>query len=98
MKKITYRKLVRDKIPTIIKQAGKTYTCRILTDEDYLTFLDEKLNEELAEYQESKSMEELSPGSHPRNSHCARQFPGRNREHPQSKSTKPRRIRKADTA
>ena len=60
MKKIPYHKLVRDKIPTIIKQAGKTYTCRILTDEEYLTCLDEKLNEELAEYQESKSMEELA--------------------------------------
>ena len=60
MKKITYHKLVRDKIPDIIKQAGKNCTFTILSDEDYLKFLDKKLNEELAEYQESKSMEELT--------------------------------------
>jgi len=60
MKKITYHKLVRDKIPDIIKQAGKTCTFKTLSDEDYLELLDEKLNEELAEYQESKSMEELA--------------------------------------
>ena len=60
MKKITYHKLVRDKIPDIIRQAGKTCTCSVLSDEDYKKLLDEKLNEELAEYQESKSMEELA--------------------------------------
>jgi len=53
-------KLARDKIPDIIRQSGKDCTCSILSDEDYLKFLDEKLNEELAEYQESKSMEELA--------------------------------------
>ena len=60
MKKITYNKLVRDRIPEIIRQAGKTCICSVLTDEEYLRLLDEKLNEELAEYQESKSMEELA--------------------------------------
>lgn len=60
MKKIIYHKLVRDKIPVIIKQSGKTCVCSVLSDEEYLEFLDEKLNEELAEYQESKSMEELA--------------------------------------
>ena len=60
MKKITYHKLVRDRIPEIIEQDGKTCTCSVLDDEDYLKLLDEKLNEELAEYQESKSMEELA--------------------------------------
>ena len=60
MKKITYHKLVRDKIPDIIRQAGKTCTCSVLSDEDYKKLLDEKLNGELAEYQESKSMEELA--------------------------------------
>ena len=60
MKKNTYHKLVRDKIPDIIRQSGKDCTCSILSDEDYLKFLDEKLNEELEEYQESKSMEELA--------------------------------------
>ena len=60
MKKITYHKLVRDRIPEIIEQDGKTCTCSVLDDEDYLKLLDEKLNEELAEYQKSKSMEELA--------------------------------------
>lgn len=60
MKKITYHKLVRDRIPEIIEQSGKTCICSVLTDEEYLKLLDEKLNEELAEYQESKSIEELA--------------------------------------
>ena len=60
MKKITYHKLVRDRIPEIIEQSGKTCICSVLTDEEYLKLLDEKLDEELAEYQESKSMEELA--------------------------------------
>ena len=60
MKKIVYHKLVRDRIPEIIEADGKTCTCSVLSEEDYLRMLDEKLNEELAEYQESKSMEELA--------------------------------------
>lgn len=60
MKTIVYNKLVRDKIPEIIEKDGKTCTCSVLSDEEYLKKLDEKLGEELAEYQESKSMEELA--------------------------------------
>ena len=60
MRTIIYNKLVRDKIPEIIEKDGKTCTCSILSDEEYLKKLDEKLGEELAEYQESKSMEELA--------------------------------------
>ena len=60
MKTITYHKLVRDKIPEIIKQSGKQCVCSILSENDYLLLLDQKLNEELQEYQESKSMEELA--------------------------------------
>jgi len=55
-----YNKLVRDRIPEIIVQSGKRPAYSFLSDEDYLAKLDEKLNEELAEYQESKSMEELA--------------------------------------
>ena len=55
-----YHKLVRDRIPEIIMQSGKRPVYSILSGEAYLTKLDEKLNEELAEYQESKSMEELA--------------------------------------
>ncbi|MBR0340888.1 MAG: nucleoside triphosphate pyrophosphohydrolase [Oscillospiraceae bacterium] len=60
MKTITYHKLVRDKIPEIIEKAGKTCVWFTLSDEEYLKLLDEKLNEELAEYQESKDLEELA--------------------------------------
>ena len=55
-----YNKLVRDKIPEIIEMSGKTCTVETLTDEKYIAMLDVKLNEELAEYQESKSLEELA--------------------------------------
>ena len=55
-----YHKLVRDCIPDIIESDGKTCVCETLSDEDYIALLDQKLNEELAEYQESKSLEELA--------------------------------------
>ena len=55
-----YHKLVRDRIPEIIEQSGKTCTTCILSEEEYLAMLDEKLSEELAEYQQDKSMEELA--------------------------------------
>ena len=60
LKKNTYHKLVRDRIPEIIEASGKTCIWETLSDEAYLQLLDEKLNEELAEYQESKSLEELA--------------------------------------
>ena len=55
----TYHKLVRDRIPEIIESDGKICVCETLSDEDYISLLDQKLDEELAEYQESKSLEEL---------------------------------------
>ena len=53
-------KLVRDKIPQIIKADGKTPITRILNEEEYLRELDKKLNEEIAEYQADKSLEEMA--------------------------------------
>lgn len=55
-----YHKLVRDRIPQIIESTGKTCRTEVLDDETYLRFLDKKLEEELAEYQDSKSLEELA--------------------------------------
>lgn len=55
-----YNKLVRDRIPEIIESDGKRCTTEILPDDRYLQMLDVKLNEELAEYQESISLEELA--------------------------------------
>ena len=60
MKKTAYEKLVRDRIPSIIEADGKTCVSETLSDACYLEMLDAKLNEELAEYQESKSLEELA--------------------------------------
>ena len=55
-----HNKLVRDKIPEIIQKAGKTPVTHILSEEEYMTELDKKLNEECAEYQADKSIEELA--------------------------------------
>lgn len=53
-------KLVRDKIPQIIQADGKSPIIRTLSEEDYLQELDKKLNEEVAEYQADKSIEEMA--------------------------------------
>lgn len=53
-------KLVRDKIPEIIKNSGKTPITRIMDTDEYLKELDIKLNEEVAEYQADKSLEEMA--------------------------------------
>lgn len=53
-------KLVRDRIPDIIEADGKTCITEVLDQVTYLQMLDEKLTEELTEYQESNSMEELA--------------------------------------
>lgn len=53
-------KLVRDKIPQIIIADGKKPITRILDDEEYLEELDKKLDEEVAEYQADKSIEEMA--------------------------------------
>ena len=53
-------KLVRDKIPEIIRADGKVPVTRILSEGEYLQELDSKLNEEVAEYQNDKSIEEMA--------------------------------------
>lgn len=55
-----HNKLVRDKIPEIIEKSGKTPVTHTLSDEEYISELDKKLNEECAEYQADKSIEELA--------------------------------------
>ena len=59
MKK-TYYKLVRDRIPEIIASQGKTCRTQTLDDHAYQQMLEEKLQEELNEYLESKDLEELA--------------------------------------
>ena len=53
-------KLVRDKIPQIIVASGATPLTRILETEEYLSCLEAKLDEEVQEFHESKSPEELA--------------------------------------
>ena len=55
-----YNKLVRDKIPEMIRNNGETPNVRILSDEEYLLSLEQKLDEEVAEYHRDKNAEELA--------------------------------------
>ncbi len=59
-KHIVYNKLVRDNIPEIIEASGKTCVTEVLANDAYIQALDVKLSEELAEYQQGKSLEELA--------------------------------------
>lgn len=55
-----FYKLVRDKIPEIIKSQGKTCDYNILDDADYFDELKLKLEEEVHEYIENPCIEELA--------------------------------------
>lgn len=55
-----YNELVRDKIPEIIKADGKECKTHILSKDEYIAALETKLNEEVAEYQEDKNLEEMA--------------------------------------
>jgi predicted house-cleaning noncanonical NTP pyrophosphatase (MazG superfamily) len=55
-----YNKLVRDNIPKIIEETGGKAEIRILSDEEYRTFLEAKLDEEVGEYHRDKTAEELA--------------------------------------
>lgn len=55
-----YNKLVRDNIPQIIENSGKTCVTRVLNNDEYVNALNAKLQEELAEYLQSGEVEELA--------------------------------------
>ena len=55
-----HNKLVRDKIPQIIKESGKESLCRCLSTEEMNLYLEKKLTEEVEEYYYSRSLEELA--------------------------------------
>jgi predicted house-cleaning noncanonical NTP pyrophosphatase (MazG superfamily) len=55
-----HNKLVRDKIPEIIEDSRRRAVTRILPDEEYIAALETKLNEEVAEYQVDKNLEEMA--------------------------------------
>ncbi len=56
----SYKKLVRDKIPEIIQADGKQPITRILDEKEYMKELIRKLKEEVAEFEEKPSIEELA--------------------------------------
>ena len=59
-----HNKLVRDKIPQIIKESGKTPVTKILNEKEYITELRKKSQEELQEYltaeTDQEALEELA--------------------------------------
>lgn len=55
-----YNKLVRDKIPEIIKSRGSTPFTHIASEEEYSKKLREKLTEEVNEFLEEPNKEELA--------------------------------------
>ena len=55
-----YNKLVRDRIPEIIKESGKEYEIEIVNGVEKQEFLEKKLLEEVNEYMEDKNLEELA--------------------------------------
>ena len=60
-KKRIYNKLVRDSIPEQIEKSGDICIHCVLEDEDEYRFaLDEKLDEEIVDYQITKDISELS--------------------------------------
>jgi len=55
-----YNKLVRDNIPELLDSKGISYEKRIASIEEYKEELIKKLDEEINEFMESKSIEELA--------------------------------------
>lgn len=55
-----YNKLVRDRIPEIIKQKGKVPITHIANSREYEEKLNEKLKEELEEFLKTNDKEELA--------------------------------------
>ena len=58
--KMKYNKLVRDKIPEIIAERGKSVAYRKLNEEEYKVALELKLDEEVAEFHENPSIAEIA--------------------------------------
>jgi predicted house-cleaning noncanonical NTP pyrophosphatase (MazG superfamily) len=57
---ILYNKLIRDKIPEIIENAGKEYEIHKADQKEYIEKLLLKVEEELAEFKEEPSIAEMA--------------------------------------
>lgn len=60
MATVVYNKAVRDLIPTIIRRAGKECSVEKVDDATFLSLLNDKLLEEVSEYQAKPSLTELA--------------------------------------
>ncbi len=58
--KRSYNKLVRDRIPQLIKESGRNCSTRILDEDEYFDALLDKIVEEIEEYRASGNEEELA--------------------------------------
>ncbi len=56
----SYNKLVRDKIPQLINESGRSCTSRILSEKEYFQALLNKIVEEIEEFRISDNEEELA--------------------------------------
>ena len=57
---IQYNKAIRDKIPEIIRESGSKCNIKTLSEKEFLEKMEKKLDEEVAEYHQSKSVEEIA--------------------------------------
>jgi len=55
-----YDKLVRDRIPEVVRENGETPVTHVADDAEYLRRLAEKLEEEAVEYRASGDLDELA--------------------------------------
>lgn len=55
-----FNKLVRDRIPQIIRESGATAKIRTLSDAEFRNALEEKLDEEVAEFHHDPCADELA--------------------------------------
>ncbi len=55
-----YNKLVRDRIPEILKKQGQNPVTRILDNNEYVEGLMDKLCEEIDEFDEDRNVEEMA--------------------------------------
>lgn len=53
-------KLVRDRIPELIRASGKEIVCHVVRDTEYEQYLVEKMREELLEFEDNPSIEEAA--------------------------------------
>ena len=58
--KRSYNKLVRDRIPQLIEESGRSYPSRVLKKEEYFDALIDKIIEEIEEFRNSGNEEEIA--------------------------------------